>query len=643
MKRQRPVLVLLALLTSGSALVLARGATTPDPPVSGGAASKPSVPPNGLASSTPAVELDPHTRGWTMGNRYTYRMKLSTTVAFDETGNGFDFDVVGQLELEPVAVSPESVTLYATIPDARLVSRIPGAQAELDKLAAELRSSGAFFVENGGRTEELRVAPSTSQMAASTYRQVASALQFARARDGSQRYTAEESDTTGRYVAEYALDSDGSWQKRKLRYLGLLGNDRLPIDAARRVMPEVLESRGRVGVLADGRPRRIDLLDRMQVKGAQSPVRSTVVVELEAKGEPKPVPPRAFGTLLASSKRFGANEPIAEPGADRALDVAKIGELDFETILARIEARESEKGPGPTPASDEPRSAEEQAKAEQRLRDEARLFNALGATFRTEPRTIDRAVARIRAKSPAAVALMDALGSAATPEAHRGLGKLLGHVDAETERRIVLALARSPHPTSEGTRALMSVLDRVPLHTGALYGLGTYSRLLRDQGSLEESKAIGEFLVARLKITTGDSTISTVLKAIANSGYAGALSRVKPYLRDQRELVRAAAVRALQSMQDARVDGIIAERLTSDESPKVRLSALEAAEIRGPGLELAEALSETINAEDRHVRYRAVELMADWLPRRPELRATLALVAKGDTEVRIRERAQSAL
>jgi hypothetical protein len=118
-----------------------------------------------------------------------------------------------------------------------------------------------------------------------------------------------------------------------------------------------------------------------------------------------------------------------------------------------------------------------------------------------------------------------------------------------------------------------------------------------------------------------------VLKAIANSGYDGALPHVLPYLNDDREEVRKAAVRSLQSMRTSDVDSLIAERMQADVSKDVRLSALAAARLRKPGIVLEKALVATgASAEEPHVRYRAVELMAKWLPDRPELRETLGRV-----------------
>src|SRR3954464_2254991 len=110
--------------------------TTPDPP-----------------TDAPAAPLDGAVHGWELGKTYAYTMKLSTRVDFEGAGNNFDFDIVGTLELDPATAAAGSATLRARLPDARIVTRIPGSQGELDKLAAELRSSSALFELTGGRAD----------------------------------------------------------------------------------------------------------------------------------------------------------------------------------------------------------------------------------------------------------------------------------------------------------------------------------------------------------------------------------------------------------------------------------------------------------------------------------------------------------
>jgi HEAT repeat protein len=217
-------------------------------------------------------------------------------------------------------------------------------------------------------------------------------------------------------------------------------------------------------------------------------------------------------------------------------------------------------------------------------------------------------------------------------------------VSGTVEERVVLSLARTPKPTKEATEALKAVLKRSPYHAGALYGLGTHCRLYRDDGKKKDAAELGEFLAARFKPENGPMTNTILLRAIANSGYVGALPRVLPFFKDTDEGIRATAVRALQSMHDQRIDGMIAERIKEDKSAEVRTEAIEAAKVREPSQPLVMAIVDAgIHSDSPYVRYKAVEVMGDWLKKRPDLRATLDLVAKNDEEEKIRARAKAAL
>jgi hypothetical protein len=602
-----------------------------------------------VAPARPALVTPTRTRGYAQGERYRYAAKLSTAVRFHQDQTVFDFDLVGHVELTPVSITAEEVCLYATMEDARVVNRTPEKEEELEQLTRELRASGGFFTLSGDRLSELRVPEALSPMAATVYRHVAAGLQFAHAPDDSRRYTVEEYDATGRYLADYERGATSNvWRKSKQRYTKLLSHTASADVSTSAFLPEIVRSQGEVRLTANGRPEHVKLIDELILKGAQVPVASTVGIELEAK---PPLPVRGtpdLASLLTRTRRYLAEEPVADPTAARALDDARIGTLDFDTIVRELE--KLSRAQKPVVVSDDPAAVThdptDDASKRETTAEEARLFGALAALFRKEPGAVTRAAALVRAKSPVASVVMDALGSASTPEAHRALASLLAAKsgDAETRGRIIHALARVRKPTAEATLALKSVLEKEPFQAGALYGLGTHARLLRDDGRTAEASALGEFLTARLTRAVGRPSLVTVLRAIANSGYDGALARVRPYLDDERDAVRSAAVRALQSMRDPSVDRLIAARLGDDASKDVRLSAIAAARLREPNDALANAVAGAgSNAAEPHIRYRAVETMARWVTKRPALRDTLERIARNDTEERIRERARQAL
>jgi hypothetical protein len=602
------------------------------------------------ASATAESALDPRTPGWVLGKRYDYALKLTTAIAFDKAAKAFDFDLTGTLSATPVRVTAESVMLHLSLGDAAIVSRVAEGQRELDQIAEELRKTGAFVTLEGGRFRDIYVDPAQSAMTTSTYRQIAATLQIARSASNLTRYTAYEYDTTGQYVAEYELDAATKrLRKRKQRYLGLLGPSSLPAPPGMSgpvkvpVQPHVVASAGEIRLDDDGRPAVIELNDQVTLQGAQLPLHSSVAIALRAlRVETARNRFQNLDALLARATRIAAADPTASAASVNSLDDARIGELDFDAIVARLEQRALEQ----RGAQDVDDGRQEAAGEQTRLRENSQLFVALSALFRREPGTVAQAVRRIQDKSPAAVVLMDALATASTPDAQVALVSLMKakELDEKLRNRAINALARASKPTPHAVKALKAILIDDPFSRRALYGLGSYSRRLREEGETARAKELGEFIVARLKLVRGRLSLVTVLRAIANSGYEGALPAVKPYLDDRREEIRAAALIALHSMSDSTVDGILAKRLDSDPATQVRLSAIEAAQTRAPTDELVAALTRgATRAPDAHIRYRSVELLTRWLARRPELRSTLEHVANHDAEQRVRERARAAL
>jgi len=571
-------------------------------------------------------------------------------VAFGEAGNAFDFDLLGTLSIAPVTTAPDSTTLFASIADAKIVSREPGGQTELDKIAAELRSAGCFLTLAGGRIVGYRWPRGMSATAANVYRSIGAGLQFARAANGSQRYTAEEYDGTGRYVAEYAADAEqGVWHKRKLKYVDLLTIKGTSTDSPLRIVPAVVSSQGTVALSPEGRPEIIAAEDEVDVKGAQAPVHARTVFSLRGEpGAPRRQAARDWNALVASTQPVAADEAYDTGTLLKALDKARINGMTFAEVLARLDQLAKGRGSATAqgPINGKALSPDQQATGEHSVQEDQRLFEALAAIYRQDPQAIGLAMSKIRARSPIANVLVDAMGAAGTPAAQTALVELMNSksLDAPTRARAGTTLARTSNPEDASIDALKALLVDHPFKAKALFGLGTYSRRLRDAGHAEQARELGEFLVARLPSANSEHAVLTVLRAIANSGYAGALPHLTRYLGDERPLVRGTALRALQSMRDPKVDGILASGLTSDPSGDVRVSALDAAKNRDPSDAMAQALAAVAASEpDTHVRYRAVELMGDWLTRRPDLRPTLEQIAQNDEEPRVRLLARNAL
>lgn len=572
-----------------------------------------------------------------MGQRYEYALSSTSKVAFQSQGDLFDFDLTGTVELIPVRVTPQGTEFRAAVANGKFLSRVAGSQPQFDAMTADLAKPFLFTLK-AGRLVEATLPAGVAPLVAGVFRSVSSAFQFARPSSDAS-WTASELDTTGEYSAEYKKTSDPHrFEKRKQRYVALLlpkGQPKPAIEA----LPEVTASRGEVRTAADGRLLDITSEDELVLNRAQTPIRAKVKLSLRAGGtSPASAGEAELVALRSGGMRLAADQPMPPGVSPSVIDDAKINGLPFGEIVSRLEKSAKALPKASAQKKDDP---EQVAQREEH----ARMFLALGATFRRQPETVAKAVDKVRANSPAKYDFIDALGAANSSGANEALIALAQPTTADVKIRTsaLISLSRLEHPTAETAAALEKLLDDQAVGTQALYGLGSYCRRFRERGEVERSDALGRTLVSRLASTKTELRTLEALRAIANSGFAGALEAVRPRLTDPRELVRAEAVRSLRLMDSPDVDGILIHRFADDSVKAVRLATLDAIQARTPTPALVQALRNSISTPDPHVRYRIVELMSRWLGKQPELRQSLELVAKNEQEEKIRELAKAAL
>ena len=592
------------------------------------------------AGKAAPVELDTRIVGWVAGQRYQYSLQMTSKISLGGNGTLYDFDLVGKLDLDVVDVTSDTATIQVAIGDGKFLSRIPSGQPELDKVASELNQP-CFLETKGGLVAATDLPPDLHPMVAAVYRSVGATLQFARAQGSIQPYTATEYDTTGGYVAQYSKQArDNSWRKTKVKYLGLLGQK----DDATEVIPTVVQSRGDVDLLEDGRPGKVSIADELLMRNAQTPIHSYTQISLVAQSTyPIARTKLDWKVLRARTVKVAANSPY-ESARDRDnLDDAKIGDLTFDKVAEQLLAIVARSGPS-NRSKDDPRATP--VAAQQQVGDESKLFVALGAILKREPNAIEHAVRKIQTQSPISELLIDGLGSADTSDAQRALVRIAQTqtYDDKTRARALISLSRSERPTQESIKALQLLAASELLGTQALYGLGAYCRVATAAGDKQMATSLGEYLIRRLSESSrSEAKLIVALRAIGNSGYAPALPKVAGYLTDQREQLRADAVRALAAIDAPEVDRKLVERLSEDSSKHVKLAAIEGMLGRKPTDELVQSLIRATASEDSHVRYRAVEMMIRWIPKRSDLKQNIEIIAKNDVEPKIRELARAAL
>ncbi len=599
---------------------------------------------------------------WALNQQYDYQVRMSSRADM-QSGETLDFTLDARAELTPVRVMANAVEFHLLLRDLRLGGGLLKFKEKSELLAKELAASH-FFTLQQDRMKAIRIAKGLSAFAVNIVRTLAAGFQFRGDPGKGETWTAQEYDATGKYVAEYRATSEpGRWQKRKLRYQSILASSQAHRPVQYKVaVPEVILSQGEVrvekGILKRAWLKESIQLDLMPTGGmkaavvqpASSEVKSSTRIELSLIGESRPEVAVDWNRLRSSTEPYAAHRAYGDPGAQQAVDKAKIGDLSFEKVVAELEVmeRDPEKKQLWDSKNQQRASPEELEERKTWFGKWMRLFSALTAMFRQQPDTIELAVDKIRAGSAAQQVLMSGLSSAGTEQAQRALSGLVNDekLSERLRKAATASLIRAKRPKRQSVQTLESLLDDERFRTSATFGLGTYARHLREAGETVESDRISKILVQRLASATTDIDRVTVLRGISNSGYAGALEAVRPYFSDRESLLRQTAVDAIRLMKHPEVDSLVAHYLdaTNERSYTVRVAAVNAAKVRKPSDRLARALAKAALKDPKaKVRYEAIQVMKKWAVDRPELRKTLEQVAKADSEKQNRMAARAAL
>ena len=568
-----------------------------------------------------------------------------------------EFALTSPATLDVRRSAGDETEFAAALGQARITAKDPENQPQFDALARELATPFAFKFRAGALVET-RMPADTTAFAASIRRTLASLLQFAPAPSTTKGevWTAKEIDATGKYEAEYRREQDGTISKRKLHYEARsLGQTSLGNFAS--ILPKVAASTGTWRLEPDPtsgvepQQLRIERLETNEKIVSQLTPGAAIASETAAKlglvGESRPEPPFDWDSALASTRIFGPNERVGTKTPTSSYDSLRIGKYTFASALSELENQG--KDPKTNELFDKVRGQvdkpEELGERESRLRSQAQVFTAMEAILRSQPAHVPEAVARIRAHSPAARPLLDALSSAGTLPAQRALVELMNDEKAPkgVRRTAAFALTRTQNPSPQTLDALARVVDSELLRVYALYGLGTLSRHLAEAGETERAAAITQILTTALKKSDTPSHQVDVLRGIANSGASSAFSAVQPFLEADSAKVRVAAIDALRLMRRPEVDQILANALETG-SDDVKLAAVEAANVREPSAVLAKALQALADTTERPgLKLKIVRVMGSWLKERPEFKSPLQKFAQSDASEQVRLAAQNAL
>lgn len=580
---------------------------------------------------------------WGAGKTYDFHLRSTAMVDFGSPSSTISYELDASPRIIVIDQREDRTTLYVRLLGVTITNRLANGGSDFDRLAQELREGACLVVLSGGRLVELGLRKGESNAVAASFRQLASSLQLAKPGAGSS-WQAEEYDTSGQYVAQYNFD-DGSktYQKEKLRYVALLGRPVVPGVGPLQMVPEIRKSKGRIRLSSDGYLELVDLEDALVVRGAQVPILSAthLVLNLSAVGTSGATtdPSR----LISGFTMIPASELGASMASVESLDRARTQGATFRTILSRIEVdRKSRQREALKKGTKRKTGVGLQPRESVAIGDIA-LFNALVASLRESQEAVETAVRMIKEESPLSDVLIDALGSASSPQCEAALTGLLSSADSETKPRILYALSMTPRPDVKGVAAMKALLEEEPYSQTGLYGLGAYARRFAKQGNNEKAAEVGEFLIQKLWKAHNATDKITALRAVENSGYAPAIGTLQRYMDDPDPFVRTAAIRALRPMKDPLLDDVLASRIRSGASAEERLLLLEVAEGNGPSDTLIGAVVDVSSTPDVKVRRQAVGLLAKWAPGQVQLRQALKKIAEADSDPQVRASARAGL
>jgi hypothetical protein len=599
------------------------------------------------ASGAPAQVSAPRVSAlrWVDGEVDVFAVDLRSKVEMGSGGEAkLELSLRGKLALAARREAAQTIELAASLEEIELKTSADDAAATAQRLTEEMRRPTLIRLASG-RVEDVRVAQQSTPVVVGLWRSLASVLQLVPGEADQTRWLAQESDASGDYSVEYSLLDGSRLAKRKLAYRASAVKDQ-SFGLAFDLEPQVLESSITLELAGD-RLEGVSLNERLEARiGAATPSRSDNRLSLRhvARRPSAPFDRQALWSATSSFRDVQQRSTATDGGTvDESVDAERARGTTFDQALALLEAqaRDGAKEKVPAAGGSAALDDEQRKQREDALAGRAKSFTDMVALLRVEPKSIDKALAAIRRASPATGRLEDALASAGSAQAQAALVRIALDKRLTENARLSAAtsLIRVKRPSDETIEALLQATSDPILVTHAVYGLGTMARHLRSAGDRARAERISRALLEFLSSRRTDSERVRALRAIANSGFAGALGAVKPLLDAEARDVRGAALEALRHMDHPDVDGILAARLEREENVEVRLSALNAFKTRKPSELLARALVAASNDSQPRVRRVVAQLMRAWKDARPELAQPLEKLAQKDGIDWVRESA----
>lgn len=596
---------------------------------------------------------------WLLDERSSYALRLESSYGPEHKSPLFDLGLLATLHVTPIKIAGVHMDLLLTLSDVVLNAQQADteprvSQAQVARVTQGLQKPYLCSFDNG-RFVSSRLANEgeTDPMVITVLRTVSAALQRVPGPKGGagKSWQAIETDATGSYKVAYERLSPSVVHKHKLRYDTWNTSMRSPMPLLNGLpLPRI--ERSQMTLTGEGAaPDRLLLDEAVAIEiSPNNALRGVTTLQLTLRSrqlEPKSERERSELYARTNVLRLDAPLPAVAPST---LDRVKRAGLSLADIVKGLEAQAKPVAATQTDPRQSPVLVSAQHYSDQRwMGEQSRLFAALNATLRQDPSALSELERLIRADSPAADVLISALGASATADGHALLLELMDDPAIPEARRKAagLSLLRTPHVSAAAVSGVEAKLDDPNWQRLAIYGLGTYARLLREAGEAAQAERLWQVLESHMRAATSIQSKVDLLLGLSNSGSPRLVSLVRAgLLSDRNSDLRRAAVLSLRLVSSQEVDTLLLDTLSSDGDRHVRLAVLQALRKRPMNDAIAAVLARiAVNDASERVRHESVRLLARSAAsaRSAQVRAALQQVAKGDRNEVIRQAAAGAL
>jgi hypothetical protein len=431
------------------------------------------------------------------------------------------------------------------------------------------------LLDGRDRVQSLRFDSAASPVAQQMTRTLLAAMQIVRPElnaDSTMPWEAEEEDPSGRLIAHYQVQPDGTVHKAKLRYL-----QPKPIKKTKTVeLTPTIQSEGEYVATLDAAGN----LSALSVAEAQSMTLQNKVIgqgilkldtRLMRKEESTPNELALLRTASAerakTARAVSLYDPTPPAEAELAIQREALGGATLESLLDDLAA------------------AEAQSLQQKDITQLCLKFKALAFVRPEACAALGDLLTRAEAGSLRMRVLADTLESAGNVKAQAALSDAVrGRArDWPALQFLIPALGAAESPTSQTVDTLLAFAfgqyDK-NVTTTARLALGNVARSLNDESPAKASRIVDRLVQELADPASADSRWELLL-ALGNAGSIEAIPTLRHYMDDPAPNLRGAAAWALRWIDSPEVDLLLTTKaLGDDQDPGVRTEAVRALRFR---------------------------------------------------------------